>query len=173
MNQTLPSGPVAIWLGLLFAGSGNSVIAPAGVMRPILFAFASVNQRLPSGPSAIPVGLLSGVGIENSVIGEPESEIRPILSSFSSVNHMFPSGPGAMPAGRLLGDGVGNCLIEPAGAARALAGAASSATQMRRVRHGGAPGAGAARGGGDRWWCLLSVPSRSPSRGYSVRSRAS
>ena len=34
----------------------NSVITPAGVMRPIALLLNSVNQRLPSAPRTIPVG---------------------------------------------------------------------------------------------------------------------
>jgi hypothetical protein len=48
-------------------GSGNSVIVPAVVMRPILFPSSSVNQRLPSEPTVIPLGKLVPVGIGNSV----------------------------------------------------------------------------------------------------------
>jgi len=36
-------------------GIGNSVIAPAGVILPILFA--SVNHKFPSGPEVIAFGL--------------------------------------------------------------------------------------------------------------------
>ncbi len=55
VNQRLPSGPAAMYQGLLFAvGMANSVMTPAVVIRPIRLAPCSVNQRLPSGPAAIP-----------------------------------------------------------------------------------------------------------------------
>src|SRR5438094_246871 len=53
----LPSGPAAMSSGWLSGdASGNSVTAPAGVIRANLFALFSVNQRLPSGPVAMPAG---------------------------------------------------------------------------------------------------------------------
>src|SRR5271166_6527092 len=58
-NHRLPSGPVVIPYarGAGPAGIGNSVIAPARVMRPILLVGPySVNQRAPSGPSVMPNG---------------------------------------------------------------------------------------------------------------------
>src|SRR5262249_48722228 len=54
INHKFPSGPATILPGLLLAvGSGNSVITPLGVMRPILLAVVSVNHKLPSGPAAV------------------------------------------------------------------------------------------------------------------------
>src|ERR1700682_528405 len=57
-NQRLPSGPATISRGPLDGplGIGNSVTAPAGVIRPILPTPASVNQMLPSGPAVMPSG---------------------------------------------------------------------------------------------------------------------
>src|SRR4030088_451762 len=57
-NQRLPSGPATIPRGLLDRplGIGNSVTAPAGVIRPIRPTPASVNQMLPSGPAVMPSG---------------------------------------------------------------------------------------------------------------------
>ena len=52
----------------LESGSENSVIEPAGVIRPILPEANSVNQTLPSGPAAIPTGWLAAVGTANSAI---------------------------------------------------------------------------------------------------------
>jgi hypothetical protein len=62
----LASSPVVVH----FEGvaKGNSVMTPAGVIRPILLPLFSVNQRLPSGPAVIPARRLSGVGIGYSVI---------------------------------------------------------------------------------------------------------
>ena len=49
-------------------GIGNSVIAPLGVIRPILLPASSVNQTLPSGPGSHPAGSVSPVILaENSV----------------------------------------------------------------------------------------------------------
>jgi len=56
----------------------NSVTVPAGVMRPILPAFASVNQRLPSAPAAMSVGPPPPVRIGN-VVRMPVTVIRPML----------------------------------------------------------------------------------------------
>jgi hypothetical protein len=53
------------------------VIAPAGVIRPILLPACSVNQSAPSGPAMMPQGRPSDVGIENSAIA-PAVVIRPI-----------------------------------------------------------------------------------------------
>src|SRR6266851_5201232 len=64
VNQKLPSGPAVIPSGeLLCVGTGNVVMLPLGVMRPMLFD--SANQRLPSGPAVMPLGKLAG---ENSVM---------------------------------------------------------------------------------------------------------
>src|SRR2546422_80928 len=46
---------------------GNSVMAPAVVIRPILSPTASVNHRFPSGPAVIPTGSLLAVGMGNSL----------------------------------------------------------------------------------------------------------
>jgi hypothetical protein len=45
-------------------GTGNSVIDPAGVILPILFAWRSVNHTLPSGPAVIPRGRCHLSGLE-------------------------------------------------------------------------------------------------------------
>src|SRR5260221_2846211 len=55
VNQRLPSGPAAMSFGWLLAvGTGNSVMVPLGLMRPIWLPPCSVNQRLLSGPAVIP-----------------------------------------------------------------------------------------------------------------------
>ena len=88
-----PIGPAAMPPGLLLpVGIGNSLIAPAGVIRPILLLYDSVNQRLPSGPAAMSRELLLAVVIGNSVI-TPAVVMRPILLLYPSVNQRLPSGP--------------------------------------------------------------------------------
>jgi hypothetical protein len=79
------------------------LMAPAGVIRPILLAAASnsVNQRLPSGPGVMPYGRLPEVGVEYSVI-LPTGVIRPTLLTLNSVNQRLPSGPEVMSIGPLL-----------------------------------------------------------------------
>ena len=72
----MPSG----WLPAV--GTGNSVIVPRVVIRPILLAPNSVNHRFPSGPAAMRSGVLSAVGRGNSVI-VPAGVIRPILLAAS------------------------------------------------------------------------------------------
>src|SRR5579885_410140 len=96
VNQRLPSGPAVIPRGLLPSGRRNSVILPAGVMRPIWLPLDSVNQRLPSGPAAIPQGWVLGVGRGNSVI-LPVGVMRPIWLPPNSVNQRLPSGPAVIP----------------------------------------------------------------------------
>lgn len=55
VSQSLLSGPVVISQGKeLGVGTVNSVIDPAGVLRPILLLKMSANQRFPSGPAVIP-----------------------------------------------------------------------------------------------------------------------
>ena len=68
MNQRLPSGPAVIEpSAAAVLGTGNSVIAPAGVMRPTWLLTASLNQRLPSGPATMPYGSLANGGTVNAV----------------------------------------------------------------------------------------------------------
>ena len=55
VNQSAPSGPAAMPRGRLPAvGTGNSVTAPAGVIRPIALPDSSANHRAPSGPTVMP-----------------------------------------------------------------------------------------------------------------------
>ena len=67
LNQSAPSR-TTIDKGLLPGEMPvlNSVIFPAGVMRPIWPASVSENQMLPSGPSAMPSGPAFAVGTANS-----------------------------------------------------------------------------------------------------------
>src|SRR5262245_20069650 len=95
-------------------------------MRPIAFAWFSVNQRFPSGPVVMSLGsaLRLVVGRGNSVMS-PDGVIRPIRSVLDSVNHRLPSGPVVTEAGSADGDGMGNCvmvLVTETVVARALAG---------------------------------------------------
>src|SRR5438067_1668014 len=99
--------------GMLAAvGTGNSVMAPAVVIRPIRLADAavSVNQRAPSGPVVIPSGVLPGEGRGNSVMA-PAVVIRPMWLAASSANQRLPSGPGVISCGELAAVVVGNSSI--------------------------------------------------------------
>src|SRR5437868_355894 len=97
VNQRLPSGPAAIDSGSA-PGNENSVMTPAGVIRPMRCASYSVNQRLPSDPVAMLVGEDGNVSIVNSSIA-PAGVIRPILlwtgpdNGPRSTNQRLPSGP--------------------------------------------------------------------------------
>ena len=140
MNHRLPSGPAVIPNGRLPAvGTGNSVITPAGVIRPILFPMTSVNHRLPSGPTVIPLGKLPAVGTGNSVIA-PAGVIRPILFALNPVNHRLPSGPAVIPIGKLSAVGTGNSVMDgpaawPAAGTPAIAAAATPhTTRHHRAR---------------------------------------
>ena len=107
-GQILPSGPAANARGPeSAAGIVNSVITPAGVMRPILPPANSPNQILPSLPSAIARGWLFGVGISHSVI-LPFGVIRAMRLPPCSENHRLPSLPSAMMRGELSACGSRN-----------------------------------------------------------------
>src|ERR1700683_2146692 len=68
VNQSAPSGPGLIQMGVLLAlGRGYSVKTPSVVMRPILFPTHSVNQSARSGPVAILNGWLLAGGMTDSV----------------------------------------------------------------------------------------------------------
>src|ERR1022692_1578602 len=69
VNQSAPPGPLTMSQGSRpGVGSGNSVMAPLVVMRPILFPRVSVNQRAPSGPGVTEKGRLDLVGMSYSAI---------------------------------------------------------------------------------------------------------
>jgi hypothetical protein len=86
-------------------GTENSVIFPAGVIRPILLPKATVNQMLPiSAPSVMPLGSLSELGSGNS-LSTPLGLIRPMASLPCSVNQRLPSRPTTIPLGALIGVG--------------------------------------------------------------------
>ena len=80
-NHTIPSGPIAVADGrpLSEKGSGNSVIAPEVVIRPILLAVNSVNQRCPSGAAMGNWGPLPALGSGNCV-STPSNVMRPTTS---------------------------------------------------------------------------------------------
>src|SRR5207247_1675470 len=100
-NHWAPSGPATISLALLpGVGSGNSVIAPAVVIRPILL-LKSVNHNAPSHPAVMAKGW-PGLLTVNSVMS-PEVVMRPIWLAVYSVNHSAPSGPAMIFEGRLIG----------------------------------------------------------------------
>ena len=57
VNQRFPSGPAAMPKGSRPATeSGNSVMAPEGLIRPTLLPMYSANQRFPSDPVVMPSG---------------------------------------------------------------------------------------------------------------------
>ncbi len=81
-------------------GTGNSVMTPADVIRPILLPVCSVNQRFASGPSVIIRGSLPAVGIGKSLQSEVSNGAQtPILFALLSVNQIHLSGPTATPHG--------------------------------------------------------------------------
>src|SRR5581483_7845870 len=94
--QSAPSGPLTMPLGWLYWVTGNSVIAPAVVMRPIFPSYPSVNHKAPSGPAAMP-GPAYAVGLLYE-LNTPAVVIRPILSD-PSMNQSAPSAPTAIPCG--------------------------------------------------------------------------
>src|SRR5258708_12855554 len=109
VNQMAPSGPLVMKAEVLSdVGSGNSLIVPVGVMRPILPLWSSVNQRLPSGPAVMPNKLLRA-GTGNSLIW-PAGVMRPILPTsvplcrlgIISANHTPPSPPALISFAHLL-----------------------------------------------------------------------
>src|SRR5919109_481977 len=110
MNQRLASGP-ATMPNETFE-SGNSVIWPAGVIRPTRAPPSSVNQRLPSGPATMLVGKLLAVGSGNSVT-VPAGVIRPIRLVKLATNQRLPSGPATRLPGTLLAVGSGNSVTVP------------------------------------------------------------
>src|SRR5258707_13050011 len=74
VNHNAPSGPVVMPVGPLPAfGTGNSVTAPAVVMRPILLAKESGNQSAPSGPVVMLWVPPSSVGTGSSVKAKTEA----------------------------------------------------------------------------------------------------
>src|SRR5262249_62363309 len=86
----------------------NSVMTPAGVMRPIapgsvLLLGCCVNQTLPSGPAVMKFSLVPGVMPAENSVTTPAGVIRPILFAWASVNQRLPSGPRVIPAGPAVG----------------------------------------------------------------------
>src|SRR6185436_6975552 len=82
-NHRLRSGPTQIpVVAFVAVGIGNSVMTPAGPMRPSLLPRHSVNHRLPSGAEAMRQGL-PGAGISEIV---PSGLIHPMRLRPHSVN---------------------------------------------------------------------------------------
>src|SRR4051794_18943699 len=113
VNQSAPSGPLAIEKGRLFApGTVNSVMDPPVVIRPIRLPLkSSVNHMFSSGPTTMELGC-DGVGVVDSA-NVPSVVTRPILwtEAANSVNQRAPSGPGAIELGSLSGVGTGNEFV--------------------------------------------------------------
>src|SRR5688572_8299257 len=102
VNQRFPSGPAVMSVGAPPDGpEPNSVIVPAGVIRPIPGFAGCVNQRLPSGPAAIAVGSLPCVSPAVYSVTVPVAGSRRPIASVApgSVNQIAPSGPAATSAG--------------------------------------------------------------------------
>jgi hypothetical protein len=130
VNQRLPSGPAVIPPRLplkVAVGRGNSVMTPAGVIRPMMATkllfptpLEAVNHRLPSGPAVMPEGAELPVGRVNSV-RVPAGVIRPMAPTElfplvpEPVNHRLPSGPTVMPEDEELPVGRVNSVRVPAG----------------------------------------------------------
>src|SRR5258706_388552 len=84
-------------------GIGYSVMTPAGVVRPILFPFCSVNQILPSAPPTI------WFGPEKPVTGVPKFPVSSRVftaPAVPSVNQTLLSGPSAIPVGPVFAWGI-------------------------------------------------------------------
>src|SRR5712691_8975819 len=105
VSQMLPSGPAVIPSEASKLENLISLMAPAGVMRPILPIDPSVNQTLPSGPAVMSSGK-EAVGVTNSVIA-PCGVMRATLLAPDSVNHRLPSAPRAISMGWLFAVGIG------------------------------------------------------------------
>ncbi len=86
----MPSGPAPA------VGTGNSVMAPSVVIRPIRLPAFWQNHSAPSAASVIPIGRASGVGVSNSTKLPSSGFIRPILEAPLSQNHRCRSGPSTM-----------------------------------------------------------------------------
>src|SRR5436309_7074233 len=121
LNQTLPSEPIAIplgWAPALKDVEVNSVITPAGVMRPIAgTAPLSANQTFPSGPTARRPREIVGLSPAVNMVIVPAVVARPIPGCVvPTTNQRFPSGPtaidapGPFPAGRALLNSVTACV---------------------------------------------------------------
>ena len=117
VNQRLPSGPAVMPDGALLAEMPllNSVITPAGVMRPMRLPPYSVNQRLPSGPAVMPFGWLPAVMPVLNSVTVPVGVMRPMRLPLDSVNQRLPSGPAVMPIGTLFGGDAAAELGDRAG----------------------------------------------------------
>ena len=91
----------------------NSVITPAGVMRPMRLPRCSENQKFPSDPIVMIRGALPACGRSNSLMRVPSGAIRPMRLPLPSVNHSVPSGAIAIVVGPLPGFGSANSVTLP------------------------------------------------------------
>jgi hypothetical protein len=77
VNQTFPSGPVAMNVGSWPTPVGYSATLPSWSITATWSTFSSVNQSVPSGKAVMSHGWAFGVGIGYSVI-VPDGVIFPI-----------------------------------------------------------------------------------------------
>ena len=93
VNHIAPSPPAVMPCGRpARSGSGNSTIAPSGVIRPTWPAAISTNQTAPSWPVATPTGAAASVG-SGCTVTAPSMPIRPIALAWFRANHIPPSAP--------------------------------------------------------------------------------
>ena len=99
MNQTLPSGPVAMWDGKTTSGGlpSKKTTSPVGVIRPTWLP-AVVNQMLPSAPGASASGPQASPPPTGKLVMSPLVVMRPMRSP-RLVNHNAPSPPVTMVSG--------------------------------------------------------------------------
>src|SRR5262245_41137491 len=119
VNQTFPSGPVAMNVGNCPMPLGYSSMIPFCVILPTWSTFSSVNQRSPFGRAVMSQGCASGVGSGHSVIS-PCGVIRPIWLRYGSVNRRLPSAPTVIPYGPLSCHSSGNSVRVPLGVMRPI-----------------------------------------------------
>ena len=128
--QRLASGPVrrsenVVPAGRTVVGTGNAVMTPAGVIRPI-DPLAIVNHTLPSGPAVMALAML---GTGKSLAAPEVGSMRPIAGKALSVNHRFPSGPAVIASGCALSRKNENWVNAPVGVICRMLLAAGSVNQ--------------------------------------------
>src|SRR5713226_9392752 len=119
-NHRLWSGPVTIPLGLLSPPSENSVITPAGVIRPTRPVQNSVNQTLPSGPHVMPSGptqLASGYLVTTPAGLTFRIQFGPLVGSRATIQ-ILPSGAPVIASEPAPVPGTSNWVIDPDGVTR-------------------------------------------------------
>ena len=100
-NQSAPSDPAAMPVGLKMSLPAKLLTVPAVVILPIEAPPrpSLVNQSAPSGPAVIPLGdWMLPLGSVN-VLTIPLAVMRPIDSCLPLMNHSAPSGPAVMSLG--------------------------------------------------------------------------